>query len=204
MLPQALQTAESCAFVIFGAMGDLTKRKLLPSLYNLRANGLLPRNLVIIGVARRPLDNKAYREHADRVLREFATRPVEDAVWADYLERIHYVKGEFEDPSTYAGVRQALAHAAQRHDIAPNALFYLATPPDQIGTITRGLGAAGLSDQAAGWRRVVIEKPFGRDHDSAVALNRKMSSSRRNSITPNSVTSNWCHLDSMPKSHVTC
>ena len=67
-----LQPGDSCAFVIFGAMGDLTKRKLLPSLYNLRANGLLPKNVVIVGVARRPLDNGSYREHANQVLRDIS------------------------------------------------------------------------------------------------------------------------------------
>src|SRR5512147_2343569 len=160
-----LHPGDSCAFVVFGAMGDLTKRKLLPALYNLRANGLLPRNVAIVGVARRPLDNPGYREYANKVLREFATRPVEDAVWADYLERIHYVKGDFDDPATYQGIRAALEHAAQVHGISGNALFYLATPPDEFGKIVSGLGTAGLTGQAQGWRRVVIEKPFGHDLD---------------------------------------
>src|SRR5512147_582393 len=171
-----LQPGDSCAFVIFGAMGDLTKRKLLPSLYNLRANGLLPKNVVIVGVARRPLDNKAYRDYANQVLREFATRPVEDAVWADYLERTHYVKGDFEDQATYEGIQKVLAHAAQVHGISQNVLFYLATPPDEFGKIVRGLGAAGLTSQETGFRRVVIEKPFGRDLESAVALNKELTS----------------------------
>jgi glucose-6-phosphate 1-dehydrogenase len=160
-------------------MGDLTKRKLLPSLYNLRANGLLPKNVAIVGVARRPLDNAAYREYANRVLREFATRPVEDAVWADYLERIHYVKGDFEDPATFKGVVDAMAHAAKVHGTSGNALFYLATPPDEFGTIVRGLAQAGLTREDAGWRRLIIEKPFGHDLESAVALNRELTESMR-------------------------
>jgi len=182
MSDPALQPGESCAFVVFGAMGDLTKRKLLPSLYNLRANGLLPKNVAIVGVARRPLDNNAYREYANKVLREFATRPVEDAVWADYLERIHYVKGDFEDPATYQGVKDALAHASQVHGTSGNAIFYLATPPDEFGTITRGLGQAGLTrEDGNGWRRLIIEKPFGHDLESAVALNRELTESLRES-----------------------
>ena len=103
----------ACAFVVFGAMGDLTKRKLLPSLYNLRANGLLPKNVAIVGVARRPLDNASYRDYATSALREYATRPVEDEVWKDYVDRIHYVKGDFEDPATYQGVAVAMEHAAK-------------------------------------------------------------------------------------------
>ncbi len=174
MTGRPLQPGDSCAFVVFGAMGDLTKRKLLPSLYNLRANGLLPKNVAIIGVARRPLDNNAYREYATQVLREFATRPVEDEVWADYLERIHYVKGDFEDPATYQGVAQALAHTREVHGTSGNAVFYLATPPDEFGKIVRGLGEVGLTDTADGFRRVVIEKPFGHDLESALALNREL------------------------------
>jgi glucose-6-phosphate 1-dehydrogenase len=179
MTGSVLQPGDSCVFVVFGAMGDLTKRKLLPALYNLRANGLLPKNVAIVGVARRPLDSNGYREYANRVLREFATRPVEDAVWADYLERIHYVKGDFEDPATYKGVADALAHAAQVHGTSGNALFYLATPPDEFGTIVRGLAQAGLTREDGGWRRLIIEKPFGHDLESAVALNRELTESMR-------------------------
>ncbi len=169
-----MRPGDPCAFVVFGAMGDLTKRKLLPSLYNLRANGLLPRDFAIIGVARRALDDAGYREYATASLREFATRPVEDALWAEYAERVHYVSGDFEDPSTFDRLGAALAHAAQKHGTSGNALFYLATPPSEFGTIVKGLGSAGLSREAAGWRRVVIEKPFGRDLDSAMALNREL------------------------------
>ena len=179
MTDSHLAPGESCAFVVFGGMGDLTKRKLLPSLYNLRANGLLPRNVAIMGVARRPLDNLAYREWATKALREFATRPVEDEVWKDYVERIHYVKGDFEDPATYQGVAGALAHAAQTHGTSGNAVFYLATPPSEFGTIVRGLGAAGLTREDHGFRRIIIEKPFGHDLDSAVALNRELTATVR-------------------------
>ncbi|BDG06295.1 glucose-6-phosphate dehydrogenase [Anaeromyxobacter oryzae] len=165
---------DPCAFVVFGGMGDLTKRKLLPSLYNLRANGLLPRDFAIICVARRDLDDAAYREWATRSLREFATRPVEDALWAEYVERIHYVKGDLEDPGTFERLGAALAHAREKHGTAGNAIFYLAVPPDEFGSTVRGLGASGLAREDGGWRRVVIEKPFGRDLESAQALNREL------------------------------
>jgi glucose-6-phosphate 1-dehydrogenase len=167
---------DPCAFVVFGAMGDLTKRKLLPSLYNLRANGLLPKEFAIVGVARRDLDDKGYREEAWKALRTFATRPVDDALWSEYGERIHYVKGDFEDPHTYEALRAALDHAREKHGTSGNALFYFAVPPSEFGAIARGLGAAGLFRQEQGWRRVVIEKPFGRDLDTAVALNRELGS----------------------------
>lgn len=170
---------DPCAFVVFGGMGDLTKRKLLPSLYNLRANGLLPREFAIICVARRDLDDAGYRQEATQALRTFATRPVEDALWAEYVERIHYVKGDFEDPGTYSRLQLKLSHAREAHGTRGNALFYLAVPPGEFGPIVRGLGASGLSREDAGWRRVVIEKPFGRDLESAMALNRELVSTLR-------------------------
>ena len=169
-----MRPGDPCAFVILGAMGDLTKRKLLPSLYNLRANGLLPRELAVIGVARRALDDDGFREHATSALREFATRPVDAALWKEFSDHVHYVKGDFEQPATYDAISAALADVARRHGTSGNALFYLATPPAEFGTIVRGLGAAGLTREDAGWRRVVIEKPFGRDLDSARALNRDL------------------------------
>ncbi len=169
-----IRPGDPCAFVVLGAMGDLTRRKLLPSLYNLRVNGLLPREFTFIGVARRALDDDGYRAHASEALREFATRPVDEAIWRDFAERIHYVRGDFEEPGTYDAIGAALAHAAARHGTSGNALFYLATPPGEFGPIARGLGAAGLSREDAGWRRVVIEKPFGHDLESALALNRDL------------------------------
>jgi glucose-6-phosphate 1-dehydrogenase len=169
-----LRPGDPCAFVVFGAMGDLTQRKLLPSLYNLGANGLLPSGFAFVGVARRDLDDDRFREHATAALRTFATRPVEDRLWSEFAGRIHYVKGDFEDPDTYASVGAALARAAARDGTGGNALFYLATPPDEFATIVRGLGAAGLTREDAGWRRIVVEKPFGRDLDSAIALNREV------------------------------
>jgi len=174
LLPARLSAPDPCALVAFGAMGDLTRRKLLPSLYNLRANGLLPRGFAFIGVARRPLDDAAFREVARAALREFATQPVDDALAAEFVGQIHYVRGEFEEPGTYEALGAALAQAARRHGTSGNALFYLATPPSAFATIVRGLGAAGLAREDAGWRRVVIEKPFGHDLESARALNRDL------------------------------
>ncbi|HYG67991.1 MAG TPA: glucose-6-phosphate dehydrogenase, partial [Anaeromyxobacteraceae bacterium] len=172
--PPRIRPGDPCAFVVFGATGDLAKRKLLPALYNLRANGLLPRDFIVIGVARQPLDDAGYRKWANAALREFATRPVEDALWAEYADRFHYVRGDVGDPRTYEALGSALSHAASTHATRGNALFYLATPPDAFGPIVRGLERAGLHREDGGWRRVVVEKPFGRDLESAVALNREL------------------------------
>jgi glucose-6-phosphate 1-dehydrogenase len=161
--------------VVFGALGDLTRRKLLPALYNLQANGLLPRELAFVGVARRALDDAGFREYAAAAARDPATRPAGGPAPADFTARVHYVKGDFQDPGTYQALSKALAHAAKEHGTAGNAVFYLATPPSEFSPIVRGLAGAGLTHPEAGWRRIVVEKPFGHDLESARALNRELS-----------------------------
>ncbi|HZY05715.1 MAG TPA: glucose-6-phosphate dehydrogenase [Anaeromyxobacteraceae bacterium] len=163
---------DPCAIVIFGVRGDLTRRKLLPALYNLRGNGLLPREFAIVGVGRRESDDAGLREELGRALRTFATRPVKDEVWADFRERLHYVRGDIEDPATYRRLADRLGELEREHRTGGNVLFYLATPPAEFAAVGRNLGAAGLSREPNGtWRRVVVEKPFGRDLESARALN---------------------------------
>jgi glucose-6-phosphate 1-dehydrogenase len=170
-----LGPGEPCAFVVFGAMGDLTRRKLLPALYNLQANGLLPREFAFIGVARRPLDDAGFREQAATAARELAPRPASGGpASADFTTRVHYVKGDFGEPSTYQALTSALAHASKEHGTSGNAVFYLATPPGEFSPIVRGLAGAGLTRQDQGWRRIVVEKPFGRDLESARALDREL------------------------------
>ena len=170
-----LRSGDPCAFVVFGALGDLTRRKLLPALYNLQGNGLLPREFAFVGVARRALDDPGFREYAAAAARELS--PASGAApKADFTARVHYVKGDFEDPATYEALSAALAHTARDHGTAGNAVFYLATPPGEFSTIVRGLAGAGLTRQDAGWRRVVLEKPFGHDLESARVLNRELTS----------------------------
>jgi glucose-6-phosphate 1-dehydrogenase len=163
---------DPCAIVIFGVRGDLTRRKLLPALYNLRGNALLPREFAIVGVGRRESDDAGLRDELGRALRTFATRPVKDEVWADFRERLHYVRGDIEDPATYRRLADRLGELEREHRTGGNVLFYLATPPAEFAAVGRNLGAAGLSREPNGtWRRVVVEKPFGRDLESARALN---------------------------------
>ncbi len=171
--PATLQRpADPCAIVIFGVRGDLTKRKLLPALYDLRCNGLLPREFAMVGVGRREMDDAGLRDELGRELRTFATRPVAEEVWADFRERLHYVRGGVEDPATYRTLAGRLAELDREHHTGGNALFYLATPPGEFAELARNLGSAGLVREEDGaWRRVVVEKPFGRDLDSARALN---------------------------------
>ncbi len=167
-----LRAGGPCAMVIFGAAGDLTKRKLLPALYNLKANGLLARELAIVGVARKEQSHAQFRGEQSKDMREFATRPVDPALWSELEEALYYQAGEFTDSQTYARLGALLEEVARRHGTGGSVLFYLATPPSFFGEIVRRLGEAGLVGEEGGaWRRVIIEKPFGRDLDSARTLN---------------------------------
>ena len=158
--------------VIFGGAGDLTKRKLIPALYNLASQGLLPDRFAIVGISRREMNSEAFRERIGRDLQEFATGPVEASLWNWLEERLYYHRGDAGDPQMYASLRELLAQIDERHGTGGNYFYYLATAPSHFATIVQQVGQAGLAREDEGrWRRVVIEKPFGRDLESARRLN---------------------------------
>src|SRR5258705_3496689 len=170
-----LRPSPPCTIVIFGAAGDLTKRKLVPALYNLKAAGLLPRQLAIVGVTRKEKSHEQFREEQSKDIHEFATQAVDETLWAEVRSALYYQAGEFTNPETYSKLKTLLDEAAKTHHTMGNVLFYLATPPEFFGEIVKRLGEAGLVQRGeAGWRRVVIEKPFGRDLDSARELNTEL------------------------------
>ncbi|WP_394838990.1 glucose-6-phosphate dehydrogenase [Pendulispora rubella] len=174
--------ADACAVVIFGASGDLTRRKLVPALYNLALGRYLTGSFAVVGVARRPKTNEQFREEMKEGVSKFSRRkPVDSAVWSDFEKGVSYVAGTFEDKGTYEKLRAHLEQLDQERGTRKNRLFYLAVPPADFGTIARGLKEAGLvapppnGDRSAPWTRVVIEKPFGHDLASARALNATIS-----------------------------
>ena len=165
--------APDCIFVIFGAGGDLTRRKLVPALHNLAAQGLLPDCFALLGVDRSDFSDQAFREHLDSEIREFVGGELDDARWEDLLGRSHYLQGDFLEADTYARLATRLEALDAELGCAGNYLFYLATPPRFFAEIAPRLAQAGLSREPEGhWRRLIIEKPFGRDLQSARALNR--------------------------------
>jgi len=169
------QPAGPCAMVIFGAAGDLTKRKLIPALYNLARSQLLSREFAIVGVARAPLTTDEFRQKMTREIREFATDQVEPGLWDWFAERLHYLPGNFEDPQVYPELRTLLETVDREHGTRGNYFYYLATSPGFFAGVAKHLGEVGLVQEANGrWRRVIIEKPFGQDLDSARALNRAL------------------------------
>src|SRR5580698_631070 len=171
------QAADPCAIVIFGASGDLTKRKLLPSLYNLGSYHLLPAHFSVIGVARRPLSDEVFRDQLGKDLAELGTQPVDPNLWSKFRERISYCEGAFDDPATYKKLAEALSESETKFGTSGNVVFYLSVQPDYFATIAKRLWESGLLREEKGcWRRVIIEKPFGHDLDSARQLNSQLTS----------------------------
>ncbi len=170
-----VRVADSSVMVIFGATGDLAKRKLLPALYNLNADGLLPERFAVIGLGREAMTTEDYRRKVTADLQEFGTATT-DRPHCEWLQsRLTYLPADFGDPETYRRLGAALESTRDDDPTTPeNALYYLATPPSQFGSIVEQLGAAGLLAEIEGWRRVIIEKPFGHDLASAHALNERL------------------------------
>lgn len=164
-----------CVMVIFGATGDLTARKLFPALYNLAKSNMLSREFAVIGLGRNDYSTEQFRQVMGEKLQSFATGTVEADLRDWMLQRVYYVGGDFKDPQLYAGLAQTLAEADKNHNTHGNYFFYLATSPVFFGDIVDRLGAADLVCEKDGhWRRVVFEKPFGNDLESAKALNRQV------------------------------
>jgi glucose-6-phosphate 1-dehydrogenase len=167
------RTPPPAVLVLFGASGDLTQRKLVPALYTLVSGGALPSGLVVIGVARRPLSEDAFRDAMRAAIDEHARiRPVDTPTWEALAPRLHYHTADFADRAGYDALSRRIAELDARFDLQDNRLYYLATPPDSFPVIAENLGHAGMAhdDAARGFRRIVVEKPFGHDHASAVAL----------------------------------
>lgn len=205
---RGVRTPQPCAVVIFGATGDLTKRKLLPALYNLELENPLPAGLSVVAVARRAMTRDEWRQYAKDAINEFSRhRPVDPAVWESFSQGLFYHQAEFHDLAGYQRLGHLLQQIDQERGIGGNHLFYLATSPDYYPDIIHGLDQAKLvqkedqsysqetsqrergdgnlryqdqrhhqerDEPAAGWTRIVVEKPFGYDLESAKALNRTL------------------------------
>ncbi len=158
--------------VIFGASGDLTRRKLVPALFNLRQSGLLPEEFAVLGVARQPFTDEEFRKRVGEDLAECDEKQDPDCrEWI--LRRVSYLGGDVEHPEIYDQIKARLASLATEFKTGGNVLFYLAVAPALFSPVVTQIGASGLAEEEHGhWRRVVIEKPFGQDLASAHALNR--------------------------------
>ena len=173
--PRVGRTGDPCVMVIFGFSGDLTRRKLIPALYNLASQQLLSREFAVIGVGRSPMSDDDARKKITEGFKQFATGPIDAELWEWFVRRISYVSGNFDDPATYDKLKETLAKVDQEHNSHGNYFFYLATAPNFFGDIVERVSKVGLMKEENGhWRRVIIEKPFGHDLDSAKALNKHL------------------------------
>ena len=164
---------DPCTIVVFGATGDLTHRKILPALYNLRRAGLLPPESTILAFARRPYGDDQFRTEMKDAVGRFSRVPLETAIWDDFADGIHYLQGDFGNVASYRALEERLQSIDVARGTRGNRLFYLATPPSAYPEIVANIGKVGLQREGKGqgWARIVIEKPFGHDLDSARALN---------------------------------
>ncbi len=175
---RAARTAPPNTVVIFGASGDLTERKLVPALYNLSLERMLPAGFAIVGMARRDIPDDTFRQQMLEAVNTFSrNRPADPAIWDSFAEGMCYVQGNFTDAEAYKRLSDRLDEIDKARGTGGNRLFYLATPPRFFDDILRNLGEAGLTRQnvnGRGWTRVIIEKPFGRDLATAHELNHKV------------------------------
>jgi glucose-6-phosphate 1-dehydrogenase len=163
--------APPCILVIFGAAGDLSRRLLFPALLNLRRSGLLPDRFAVVGVARDDRDDTSFRSDLEAAMRELAGARFAGDAWSWLAARTHYLRGDFDDPDVYRRLADRLTEIGAACRAGGNILFYLATPPAVFSVVVRRLGEASLTRERGGqWRRVIVEKPFGRDLASARAL----------------------------------
>ncbi len=198
-------TAPPCAMVIFGATGDLTRRKLLPALYRLAQQRLVASEFAILGAARQPLSDDEFRALMKAAVTEFGPEEsLDESEWQSFAKRIFYIAGDFSHPELYQKLKTRLEEIDREFDTQGNRIFYLATAPDYFGVIAKQLGDAGMARPGKNkvktvgkvdgktatapeigattaanrkpWTRLIVEKPFGRDLESARALNKTLAS----------------------------
>src|SRR5947209_8446632 len=171
------RATEPCALVIFGGTGDLSKRKLVPALYNLDRDGKLPEGVPIVGVGLDAWTTDFFRStHREATSKFSRSKPIDEKVWDGFGKRLQYVSGDLSKPATYQALRDKLGEVDRAFGTRGNRLFYCAVPASVFPVILRGLVDAGLitkqeDDKARPWSRVVIEKPFGRDLATSRELN---------------------------------
>ena len=164
------RSPQPSTIVILGATGDLTKRKLIPSLYSLFQEGYLPSDFKIVAFARRPKDDDVFRTDMEEALRLYHSDIGDEATLARFLAGIYYFRGDFNQPEPHVELSDYLLKQEAERGIPANRLFYLSTPPSTYEAIIKNMGAAGLNKTKSGWTRVIIEKPFGNDLNSAIEL----------------------------------
>ncbi|HZL42395.1 MAG TPA: glucose-6-phosphate dehydrogenase [Verrucomicrobiae bacterium] len=172
---ESRKQVEPCSIVIFGASGDLTARKLIPALYHLFTERQMPPVFRVIGFARREKTDDSWRQELRAALEQYSrTKPIDDAVWNEFAKNLSYCQGDITDTSAYGRLEEKLTSFGEA-PLRENLLFYLATSPSQFGQVIENVHRADLLQKnGSGWQRIVVEKPFGHDLNSARALNNEL------------------------------
>ena len=168
-----MEKPKNCLLVIFGASGDLTKRKLIPSIFELYKQNVLPENFAILGVARTDFTSESFRESMEEGIKSFV-KDAENGDIPDFLKLLHYTSIDTKTSQDYGRLKERIEELSKEKSLDGNFIFYLATPPSAYSLIAECLGEHHLQDQTNGFRRLVIEKPFGYDLDSAIELNNRL------------------------------
>jgi glucose-6-phosphate 1-dehydrogenase len=173
LAPKRASGPPACVVVVFGATGDLTRRKLMPALYNLAAGGHLPSRFAAVGCARRDWSAEQFRDRMRTGVKEFSRSGLSDPVWDGLAPALGFVSGDFNDPATFVRLREELAKVDETFGTGGNRLFYMAVPPNEFGPILAGLRSAGMvvPPGSPTFSRVIVEKPFGSSVDTARELN---------------------------------
>jgi glucose-6-phosphate 1-dehydrogenase len=173
----ALSPADPCAIVIFGASGDLARRKLIPALFELAAHSCLARRFAIIGFARTPMSDDAFRASGAEAMRQYANgAALDEGKLREFLQSFAYISGEYHHPEAFQKLTRRLEELDRELHLDGNRLYYLATPPDVYPLIVEQLGKAKMAQSANGksWTRIIVEKPYGHDLASARQLNKNV------------------------------
>ncbi len=169
------QPGDPCIMVIFGATGDLTRRLLMPALYNLASDGLLPENFAMVAMARRKNSTESFREMMSASIRQFSTsKEFNPRTWQQLVEKLYYLQDNIDNPAAYVALADIINELDKKYQTGGNILFYLATPPSMFGIIATQLHQAGFNTPGPGWKRIIVEKPFGHDLQSASKLNQEL------------------------------
>ena len=170
-----LPKAEDCILVIFGATGDLTRRKLIPALFDLACVGCMHKHFDVLGIGRKELSDQQFRDQMhEAASKSKDARDYNERTWAEFEKRLHFLQGDGSDPEFYPRLAAKLKEM-EKAGASPNHLFYLSVPASLAPDIVEGLGNAGLASNENGWSRIILEKPFGHDLESARELNRRVS-----------------------------
>lgn len=168
---------DSSIMVIFGASGDLTKRMLIPSLFKLFAEKLLPENFTVVGFSRKELDHYRFRKSMEDAVIDYGNaEALSGGVWEKFEKNLYFLAAEYDNPDSYLELKKMLSKLDEEKSINGNRLFYMAVPPDALPEIVENLGRCGLNkiENKDSWSRIILEKPFGYDLESAIKLNKKV------------------------------